>query len=122
MTIHRQAISAAVLLCGVSIIPAQSADLIVSGNDGKFGRGAFGSPKDFEEYLQYDFDRLYKEGETFPMTLTFEKAAPRVVTVEVTKIGAMGPAQRAHMEGGAMDHDHMMDHGAMGHDARSGGK
>jgi copper(I)-binding protein len=62
-----------------------------------------------------------KEGETFPMTLTFEKAGPRVVTVEVTKIGAMGPAQHAQMEGGAMSHDHM-DHGAMGHGAMGAGK
>jgi allantoinase len=42
----------------------------LAANDGKFGRGGFGSPKDFEEYLQYDFDRLYKEGETYPKMMS----------------------------------------------------
>jgi allantoinase len=34
----------------------------LAANDGKFARGAFGSPREFEEYLRYDFDRLYHEG------------------------------------------------------------
>ena len=32
------------------------------------------------------------EGQSFPLTLTFEKAGPRVVTVAVEKPGATGPA------------------------------
>jgi allantoinase len=35
-------------------------------NDGSFGRGAFGPPNEFEEHLRYTFDRLYKEGATYP--------------------------------------------------------
>lgn len=33
-----------------------------------------------------------KTGQTFPLTLTFEKAGSRTVNVTVEKIGAMGPA------------------------------
>jgi periplasmic copper chaperone A len=33
-----------------------------------------------------------KAGQTFPLTLTFEKAGARTVNVAVEKIGAMGPA------------------------------
>lgn len=32
-----------------------------------------------------------KEGQTFPLTLTFEKAGTQQVTVAVQKVGAMGP-------------------------------
>ena len=32
-----------------------------------------------------------KTGQTFPLTLTFEKAGSRTVNVAVEKIGAMGP-------------------------------
>jgi allantoinase len=42
----------------------------LAGNDGKFSSGAFGSPRDFEEYLTYDFDRLYKEGATHPKMMS----------------------------------------------------
>lgn len=54
-----------------------------------------------------------KEGQTFPLTLTFEKAGAVETTVTVGAAGAMGPA-------GAMDHS-TMDHstmgsGTMGHD------
>jgi copper(I)-binding protein len=45
--------------------------------------------------------RPLKEGEHFPLTLTFEKAGPREVEVMVGKVGAMGPTG--------------MDHGAAGH-------
>ena len=46
--------------------------------------------------------RPLKEGEHFPLTLTFEKAGVREIEVMVGKVGAMGPAGMA------------MDHGAMG--------
>jgi periplasmic copper chaperone A len=36
-----------------------------------------------------------KTGQTFPLTLTFEKAGSRTVNVAVEKIGAMGPAPAA---------------------------
>ncbi len=39
-------------------------------NDIKFGRGGFGSPRDFEEYLTYGFDRLHKEGATAPKMMS----------------------------------------------------
>jgi peptidoglycan/xylan/chitin deacetylase (PgdA/CDA1 family) len=39
-------------------------------NDIKFGRGGFGSPRDFEDYLIYGFDRLYKEGITAPKMMS----------------------------------------------------
>jgi copper(I)-binding protein len=45
-----------------------------------------------------------KEGQTFPLTLTFEKAGSVETTVTVGAAGAMG----------AMDHG-SMDHSAMGH-------
>jgi periplasmic copper chaperone A len=38
-------------------------------------------------------DEPLKAGQTFPLTLTFEKAGSRTVNVTVEKIGAMGPAQ-----------------------------
>jgi copper(I)-binding protein len=58
-----------------------------------------------------------KEGDSFPLILSFEKAAPRAVTVKVEKIGATGPAAQDHAAAmhdmhehaghEAMDHDHM---------------
>ncbi len=36
-----------------------------------------------------------KAGQTFPLTLTFEKAGERTVNVAVEKMGAMGPATAA---------------------------
>jgi allantoinase len=39
-------------------------------NDYKFVRGGFGSPRDFEDYLKYSFDRLYKEGATAPKMMS----------------------------------------------------
>ena len=38
-------------------------------NDVKFGRGGFGA-RDFEDYLTYGFDRLYREGETSPKMMS----------------------------------------------------
>jgi copper(I)-binding protein len=36
-----------------------------------------------------------RAGETFPLTLDFEKAGPRTVNVTVEKAGATGPAPAA---------------------------
>ncbi|MCW3473635.1 copper chaperone PCu(A)C [Limobrevibacterium gyesilva] len=44
-----------------------------------------------------DLKRQLKPGDSFPITLTFEKAAPVTATVTVGKAGASGPE--------AMDHD-----------------
>jgi periplasmic copper chaperone A len=41
-----------------------------------------------------------KEGQSFPLTLSFAKAGSREVTVSVEKVGAMGPSGQA---GGATD-------------------
>ena len=37
-----------------------------------------------------------REGQSFPLTLTFAKAGPQTVTVMVGKVGAMGPPPPAH--------------------------
>jgi len=39
-----------------------------------------------------DLAKPLKAGQTFPLTLTFEKAGSKTVNVAVEKIGAMGPA------------------------------
>ena len=36
-----------------------------------------------------------REGQTFPLTLSFEHAGPRQVTVAIEKAGAMGPPGQA---------------------------
>jgi peptidoglycan/xylan/chitin deacetylase (PgdA/CDA1 family) len=41
----------------------------LAANDGKF-QNSYGSPKDFEDYLKGNFDRLYKEGETTPKMMS----------------------------------------------------
>jgi allantoinase len=41
----------------------------LAANDGKF-QNSYGSPKDFEDYLKGNFDRLYKEGETAPKMMS----------------------------------------------------
>lgn len=53
-----------------------------------------------------------KQGDTFPITLTFAHAAPVTTTVTVAQAGASGPAMMDH---GAMMHHDMsgMDHGGM---------
>jgi copper(I)-binding protein len=53
-----------------------------------------------------------KEGDRFPLTLTFEKAGEVTVEVAVEGVGSMGPGGSA--EGG-------MDHGTMNHDAMGHG-
>jgi allantoinase len=42
----------------------------LAANDGGFAFGSFGPPREFEEHLRYDFDRLYKEGETHPKMMS----------------------------------------------------
>jgi periplasmic copper chaperone A len=54
--------------------------------------------------------RPLKAGESFPLTLIFEKAGSREVVVTVERLGAMGPPDDA-----PMSHD-AMHHGAMRHD------
>ena len=46
-----------------------------------------------------------KEGQTFPLTLTFAKAGKVDVTVSVAKVGAMQPGGMAPMDAGARRHD-----------------
>ncbi len=55
-----------------------------------------------------------KEGTTFPLKLTFEKAGTIEVTVTVAKVGAMGPGAQT---GGGMGTMGGMDHGTMNHGA-----
>jgi hypothetical protein len=47
-----------------------------------------------------------KEGERFPLTLTFEKAGSVTVEVAVEGVGSMGPQQDG-MDHGTMDHGTM---------------
>src|SRR4029078_10838148 len=42
----------------------------LANNDAKFDRGAFGSPLDFENHLNANFDWLYKEGQTHPKMMS----------------------------------------------------
>ena len=42
-----------------------------------------------------DLHQKLKAGDSFPLTLTFEKAGPRVVAVKVERLGAMGPTDDA---------------------------
>jgi peptidoglycan/xylan/chitin deacetylase (PgdA/CDA1 family) len=39
-------------------------------NDANFSTGLIGPPREFEEHLRYDFDRLYKEGATHPKMMS----------------------------------------------------
>jgi copper(I)-binding protein len=48
-----------------------------------------------------------KEGQSFPLTLTFEKAGDVEVTVKVEKAGAMGPGASAGGSMPPMDHQGM---------------
>lgn len=58
----------------------------------------------------------FKEGESFPLTLTFEKAGPVETTVTILGAGAMGMSGMDHstMDHSTMDHG-TMDHGTMDH-------
>ena len=53
-----------------------------------------------------ELNQKLKAGDSFPLTLTFEKAGSRDVTVKVERLGAMGPT----------DDDAKMAHEAMRHD------
>lgn len=58
-----------------------------------------------------------KEGTTFPLKLTFEKAGTIEVTVTVAKAGAMGPNGQTSGQTGGMGTMGGMDHGTMNHGA-----
>jgi periplasmic copper chaperone A len=49
-----------------------------------------------EHIMLLGLNRPLQEGQSFPLTLNFEKAGPRTVTVAVEKLGAAGPAPAAH--------------------------
>jgi periplasmic copper chaperone A len=56
-----------------------------------------------------------KEGDSFPLTVTFERAGRRQVTVKIEKAGAMDAMDHTSTDHGAMNHG-AMDHGAMHHE------
>jgi copper(I)-binding protein len=63
-----------------------------------------------------DLHQKLKAGDSFPLTLTFQKAGTRDVTVKVERLGAMGPSD----DGGAKQN--AMTHMAMPHDAAHPGE
>jgi hypothetical protein len=48
-----------------------------------------------EHIMLMGLNQPLREGQSFPLTLDFEKAGPRTVTVTVEKAGAKGPAPAA---------------------------
>ena len=48
-----------------------------------------------EHIMLMGLDQPLHEGQSFPLTLDFEKAGPRIVTVTVEKAGARGPGPAA---------------------------
>jgi periplasmic copper chaperone A len=52
-----------------------------------------------------ELNQKLKAGDSFPLTLTFEKAGSRDVTVKVERLGAMGPADDGNMNHTAMHSD-----------------
>ena len=48
-----------------------------------------------EHIMLLGLNQPLREGQSFPLTLNFEKAGPREVTVSVEKPGAAGPAKAA---------------------------
>jgi periplasmic copper chaperone A len=52
-----------------------------------------------------ELNRKLKAGDSFPLTLTFEKAGSRDVTVKVERLGAMGPTDDGNMNHTAMHND-----------------
>lgn len=56
-----------------------------------------------------NLNRKLKAGDRFPLVLTFEKAGPRIVTVKVEPLGAMGPSDDTGVKHNVMlgdpDHD-----------------
>ena len=59
-----------------------------------------------------------KEGESFPLTLTFENAGSTTVEVKIESVGAMGSMSSGEMK---MDHGHM-DHGHTDHGTMKDGE
>jgi hypothetical protein len=56
--------------------------------------------------MLFDLKQPLKDGEEFPLTLTFAQAGAKQVTVHVEKAGAMGPGgAAASRQGGAGGHD-----------------
>jgi copper(I)-binding protein len=54
------------------------------------------SPRTPLHLMLMDLKRQLKEGDKFPLTLTFEKSGSVTVTVLVGKAGAMGPDMDPH--------------------------
>jgi copper(I)-binding protein len=52
-----------------------------------------------------ELNQKLKAGDSFPLTLTFEKAGSRDVTVKVERLGAMGPTNDGTMNHTAMHND-----------------
>jgi copper(I)-binding protein len=48
-----------------------------------------------EHIMLMGLNQPLREGQSFPLTLDFEKAGPRTVTVTVEKVGARGPGPAA---------------------------
>jgi copper(I)-binding protein len=48
-----------------------------------------------EHIMLMGLNHPLREGQSFPLTLDFEKAGPRTVTVSVEKVGAKGPGPAA---------------------------
>jgi periplasmic copper chaperone A len=48
-----------------------------------------------EHIMLMGLNQPLREGQSFPLTLDFEKAGPRTVTVAVEKVGAKGPGPAA---------------------------
>jgi hypothetical protein len=48
-----------------------------------------------EHIMLMGLSQPLREGQSFPLTLDFEKAGPRTVTVTVAKVGAKGPGAAA---------------------------
>jgi copper(I)-binding protein len=48
-----------------------------------------------EHIMLMGLSQPLREGQSFPLTLDFEKAGPRTVTVTVAKVGAKGPGPAA---------------------------
>ena len=78
----------------------------VEGIDVPAGQAVTLKPGGFHIMLE-GLNQPLHEGQSFPLTLTFEKAGQRQVTVPVAKAGSMGPAGQS---GSAMPMDMPMHH------------
>lgn len=54
-----------------------------------------------------ELNQKLKAGYSFPLTLVFEKAGTREVTIKVERLGAMGPTDNGNMNHDAMAHEAM---------------